>query len=170
MEPVLSDHPPLLAIDPGKEKCGIAVVTVQRKVLEKEIVALADLHLRISYFIGKYGITTIVLGDRTGARETRELLRGGGLNIEIIFVNEDRSSELGRVRYLQANPPRGWHRLLPLSMRCPNCAYDDYVAVILAERYLDGTRSTRQRHGEQRRQQRTAAGASNNAKRGEFKH
>jgi len=151
MEPSIPDYPPLLAIDPGKEKCGVAIVTLQRKVLEKEITPLSILHLRVSYFIGKYGITTIVLGDRTGARDTRALLRASGFNIEITYVNEHRSSELGRVRFLKDHPARGWHCLLPLSMRSPDCPYDDYVAVILAERYLDGSRSTRLRQGEPRR-------------------
>lgn len=151
---VVSEQSPLLAIDPGTEKCGIAIVTRQRSVLEQEIAPLAGLSARVSHFLGKYSITTVVLGDRTGARETRDLLRAGGFSIEIIFVNEDRSSELGRVRYLQAHPPRGWHRLLPLGMRCPECAYDDYVAAILAERYLDGSRSTRLRPVDDRREKR----------------
>lgn len=138
-----STSPPLLAIDPGKEKCGIAIVTHQRAILAQEIAPLIALPLRIAHFIGKYGITTIVVGDRTGARETRDLIRGAGFNLEIVFVNEDRSSELGRRRFLLANPPKGWKKLLPMGLRSPERPYDDYVAVILAERYLDGSRSTR---------------------------
>ncbi len=151
MHAVPFDDPPLLAIDPGTEKCGVAIVTAQRKILEQEITPLASLHLRVGHFIGKYGITTVILGDRTGAREARDLLRASGFNIEIIFVNEDRTSELGRKRFLIANPPKGWKRLLPIGLRCPNRPYDDYVAVILAERYLDGSRSTRLRSVEKRR-------------------
>jgi hypothetical protein len=138
-------HPPLLAIDPGREKCGVAVVTYRREVLVQEIVGLDDLHLRVAHCIGRYGITLIVLGDRTGAREVRELLRRGGFQQEIAFVDEHRSSERGRERYLLAHPARGWERLLPVGLRTPNHPYDDYVAVILAERYLDGQASTRLR-------------------------
>ena len=36
------------------------------------------------------------------------------------------------------NPPRGWRRLLPVSMQMPPEPYDDYVAVILAQRFLRG--------------------------------
>jgi len=138
-----SAGPPLLAIDPGTEKCGIAIVTPQRRILEQEITPVAGLALRIGYFIGKYGVDTIVLGDRTGARDARDLIRSAGFSLEIVFVNEDRSSELGRRRYLQTHTARGWQRLLPIGMRTPDRPYDDYVAVILAERYLDGSRSTR---------------------------
>lgn len=139
--------PPLLAIDPGKEKCGVAVVTYQRTTLAQEITPIATLTLRIAYLVGKYGITTIVLGDRTGAREVRDLIRNAGFTMEVVFVNEDRSSELGRRRYLLAHPPKGLMRLLPIGMRSPDRAYDDFVAIILAERFLDGSRSTRFRRG-----------------------
>jgi RNase H-fold protein (predicted Holliday junction resolvase) len=136
---------PLLAIDPGREKCGLAVVTPERKVLVKEIIDLAEVHLRIAHYIGRFGVVLIVLGDRTGAREVRDLLRRGGFHQEVAFVDEHRSSELGRERYLRDHPGRGWERLLPIGLRTPDHPYDDYVAVILAERFLDGRASTRMR-------------------------
>ncbi|MHB9130949.1 MAG: pre-16S rRNA-processing nuclease YqgF [Armatimonadota bacterium] len=143
--------PPLLAVDPGREKCGVAVVTYTREVLEKEIIDTASLPLRIAYHVGRYGIDTVVLGDRTGSREVRDSLRAAGMRLEIIFVDEHRSSELGRRRFLLSNKAKGWEKLLPIGMRTPNKPYDDYVAVILAERYLDGSRSTRMRRTHTRR-------------------
>lgn len=136
---------PLLAIDPGREKCGVAVVTDRREVLAKEIIGVEELHARVAHYIGRYGIGLIVLGDRTGAREVRERLRRGGFQQEVAFVDEHRSSELGRERYLQDHPGRGWERWLPIGLRVPDQPFDDYVAVILAERYLDGRASTRLR-------------------------
>lgn len=140
-----SIHPPLLAIDPGREKCGVAVVTYAREVLAREIIALDALHMRVAHYIGRYGIVIIVVGDRTGAREVRELLRRGGFQQEVAFVDEDRSSEMGRQRYLTDHPGKGWRRLLPRGLRSPDRPFDDYVAVILAERYLDGKSSIRLR-------------------------
>ncbi len=52
------------------------------------------------------------------------------------MIDEHRSSEQGRRRYFRENPPRGWRRLLPVGLQTPPRAYDDYVAVVLAERYL----------------------------------
>jgi len=138
-------HPPLLAVDPGREKCGIAVVTLQREVLERTIIDTPHLPMRLAHFVGRYAIEMVVLGDRTYAREVATLIRSAGLRLEIIFVDEHRSSELGRQRFLIEHPARGWRRLLPIGLRSPNRPYDDYVAVILAERYLDGQRSTRLR-------------------------
>jgi RNase H-fold protein (predicted Holliday junction resolvase) len=140
-----SPLPPLLAIDPGREKCGVAVVTARREVLIQEIVSLDMLHQRVAHYIGRYGVSIIVLGDRTGAREVRDLLRRSGFQQEIAFVDEHRSSKLGRERYLKAHPARGWASLLPIGLRVPDHPYDDYVAVILAERFLDGQASTRLR-------------------------
>ncbi len=136
---------PLLAIDPGREKCGVAVVTTLREVLAKEITGVDELHARVAHYIGRFGITLIVLGDRTGARDVRERLRRGGFQQEVAFVDEHRSSELGRQRYLLDHPGRGWERWLPIGLRVPDQPFDDYVAVILAERYLDGQASTRLR-------------------------
>ena len=144
------EHPPLLAIDPGREKCGLAVVSYTRQVFEQEIIPIADLPFRLAYHIGRYGITLVVIGDRTGARDTREMLRLAGFQLEIAFVDEDRSSELGRKRYLLDHRGVGLARFLPVSMRVPDQPYDDYVAVILAERYLDGSRSTRIRRSRSR--------------------
>jgi len=141
----LISEPPLLAVDPGREKCGIAVVTLRREVLERGIIDTPGLPMRVAHFVGRFDIETVVLGDRTYAREVASLIRSTGLRLEIVFVDEHRSSELGRQRYLLAHPGRGWRRFIPLGLRSPNHPYDDYVAIILAERYLDGRRSTRLR-------------------------
>jgi len=141
--PASDMQPPVLAVDPGREKCGVAVVTAAARVLAQEIVTVNDLPLRIAHFLGRYGIEMIILGDRTGAKDVRDLIRLAGFSLEIVFVDEHRSSELGRRRFLLANPGKGWQRLLPIGLREPNQPYDDYVAVILAERYLQGQRSTR---------------------------
>lgn len=133
----------MLAVDPGREKCGMAVVTRAGAVLIQEIVPVCDLPLRVAHHIGRFGVETIVLGDRTGAREARSMLRQAGITLEIAFVDEDHSSEMGRRRFLMHNPPHGWRRLLPIGLREPDRPYDDFVAVILAERFLNGNRSTR---------------------------
>lgn len=146
----MTDHPPLLAVDPGREKCGLAVVTYGREVLQREIIPTKDLPLRVAYLVGRYGVEIIVMGDRTGARDMRDALRRAGLQLEIAFVDEDRSSEMGRRRYLLDHPGHGLHRFVPIGLRTPKRPYDDYVAVILAERYLDGSRSTRIRRSRAR--------------------
>jgi RNase H-fold protein (predicted Holliday junction resolvase) len=134
---------PLLAVDPGTEKCGVAVVSEARAVLAQEIVLRGNLPMRVAHFVGYYGVETVILGDRTAAREVRDQLRNAGFRLQIVFVDEHRSSEDGRRRYLETHRGQWWERLLPVGLRVPDAPFDDYVAVVLAERYLDGRRSTR---------------------------
>lgn len=142
-----TELPPIIAIDPGREKCGLAVVTRSGEVITREIILLNDLIIRISYHLGRYGVRNIVLGDRTGSRNVRELIRSAGITNDVAFVDEDRSSEIARKRYLMEHPGKGIARLLPIGLRTPDEPIDDYVAVILAERYLAGWGSTRRRKG-----------------------
>ncbi len=128
----------LLAIDPGRDKCGVAVVQTDGKVRYRAVVPTDDLPARARRLMEEYGVDTVVLGDRTAARRVERALRGAGLAAHLTVVDEHRSTEEGRRRYFQENPRRGWRRLLPVSMQTPPRPYDDYVAVVLAERYLRG--------------------------------
>jgi RNase H-fold protein (predicted Holliday junction resolvase) len=143
---------PLLAVDPGREKCGLAVVARDGRVLTREIIATGQLPFRVAHLMGRYGFDLVVMGDRTGAREVRDSLRRAGYQFEIAFVDEHRSSELGRRRYLEEHRGPGLLRFIPIGLRTPETPYDDYVAVILAERYLSGTRSLRMRRSRAREQ------------------
>ena len=126
----------LLAIDPGRGKCGAAVVTGQGEVLHQTVVPAPEIGAVARALIGRYQVTRLVVGSRTAGGQVREALRHAGVALEPVLVEEHRSSEEGRRRYFAANPPKGWRRLLPISMQTPPTPYDDYVAVILAERYL----------------------------------
>lgn len=77
----------------------------------------------------------IVIGNGTGSRPLLLQLQAASLPAPLVPVDEAHTSEAARTRYVAANPPRGWQRLLPAALRTPPVAYDDYVALILAERY-----------------------------------
>jgi len=137
--------PPIISIDPGRVKCGVAVVNSDNSVIDKNIVNTESLNSAVSYLVGKFGSNTVILGDRTYSKNVYSMLKSSGLRLDIIFVDEDKSSEQGRRRYLMDNKPKGLGILLPIGLRSPDKPYDDYVAIILAERYFDGIRSTRRR-------------------------
>lgn len=125
----------VLAIDPGREKCGIAVAS-PRGVLFKGVAGRNSYLALVKSLAKGYNIRWLVLGDGTGSaeflRELQEALPEYGVEI----VNEEFSTEKARLRYWQDRPPKGLRRLLPVTMQVPPEAYDDYVAVILAERFL----------------------------------
>ena len=128
---------PILAVDPGRDKCGIAVVEPNGRVLYRAVAAAENVAGDVRRLMGEYHVKRLVLGDRTAANQVMRALRQAQLPLSPILVDEHRSSELGRKRYFEDNPPRGWRRLLPVTLQTPGRPYDDYVAVVLAERYLE---------------------------------
>ena len=56
--------------------------------------------------------------------------------LEILVRDEYRTTEMAKGEYWKANPPKGWRRLLPVTMQVPPVPVDDFVAVILGRRYL----------------------------------
>ena len=128
----------VLAVDPGRDKCGLAVVEVGGRVVHQCVVPTSEVAREVQRLAEEHHPASVLLGDRTAARQVAGLLRSSG--VEPVVVDEHRSSEEGRRRYFQDNPRRGWRRLLPVSLQTPPRAYDDYVAIVLAERYLRGRR------------------------------
>lgn len=136
----------VLAIDPGREKCGIAVVHRQQGVITQTIIATTELREIALQLMEKYQLTIAVIGDRTTSQTAQAVLAGiqsGGQQLAVIPVNEHRSTDEARKRYWQDQPPTGWKRLLPTTMQVPPRPVDDYVAVILAERYFAASSSQR---------------------------
>ena len=130
----------IIAIDPGREKCGIAVVHKPKGVLTQQVINTGQLNSLIQKLSADYNTSTVVIGDRTSSKEARsnlEQLRIDGQPLTIFLVDEHRSTDQARLRYWQANPPQGLKRLIPVTMQVPPKPVDDYVAVILAERYFD---------------------------------
>lgn len=131
----------VIAVDPGRDKCGVAVVRADGTVIAKAIVARAEAVDRVMELARTYEVSVVVLGDRTGSRAlARELEevgdRAAGEPIRVVFVDEHESSMEGRRRYLEDHPLRGLGRLVPVSFRTPGEPFDDYVAVVLAERFF----------------------------------
>ena len=125
-----------LSIDPGKEKCGLAVIKDLKIVLERKVVTSADFTLEVLGLISKHGLTSIIIGSGTGSREVQKTLMKLDLKCNLVFVPEKNTSQLARQRYWEENKPKGLWKLIPTSLRTPPTAYDDLAAVILAEKFL----------------------------------
>lgn len=125
----------ILAIDPGKEKCGIAVID-SKHVIYKAVVAKDEYIGIIKELSNNYDVEQIVLGDGTGSKEFFSELKAQFPELGINIIDESHSTEEARDRYWQFNPAKGIRRIVPNSMQVPPEPYDEYVAIILAERYL----------------------------------
>lgn len=129
----------IIAVDPGREKCGIAVVHKHKGVLTQQVINTTTLITVVQEFIAEYHTSAVVIGDRTSSQEAKnrlEQIKIGGQPLAVLFVDEHHSTDEARSRYWSANPPRGFMRLIPVTMQVPPKPVDDYVAVILAERYF----------------------------------
>ena len=124
----------ILAIDPGREKCGVAVCATGR-VLERAVASPRELADLVAAWQRRHGITEIVVGNRTGSADIVARVREA-VAVPVRSVEESGTTLMARMRYFAEHPPRGWRRLLPAGLRIPPEPYDDYAAVLLAERAL----------------------------------
>jgi RNase H-fold protein (predicted Holliday junction resolvase) len=131
-------QPMILGFDPGRQKCGVAVMGLDRSLHFHEVVPSPNLLATIERLCQDYPISLLVMGDQTSAKEWQQQLQEHfQSNLRIMVVDERYSSLEARNRYWQMYPPRGLTRLLPEGMRTPPRPVDDIVAIVLIERYLE---------------------------------
>lgn len=124
----------MLAVDPGSDKCGLAVLDPRQGVLMREIVPTASLEAVVRDWIRRYEPEQLVMGAGTSSRHARQALQK--LGAPVALVPEAHTTERARKRYFQEHPPRGWRRLIPLGLQVPPTPVDDYAAVLIAEDFL----------------------------------
>ena len=125
----------ILAIDPGREKTGIAILK-NSDVLEHKIINSEELVQIIKSLLEKYIIKTIVMGNGTSSKKKYDLLKQEFIDRDIVLINEYRTTDEARKLYFQENPPKGWKKLIPLGMQVPPVPVDDYAAIIIGRKYL----------------------------------
>ncbi len=122
--------------DPGKDKCGIAIVTFEGNPIRHEVIASDTAIATLQSWMQTHSINSLILGDQTGSKQWRSRIIEALPNIQIITIDERFSSQQARDRYWKMYPAQGLQKLVPLGMRTPPRPIDDIVAIILVERYL----------------------------------
>lgn len=125
----------ILAIDPGREKTGIAILK-NSDVLEHKIINSEELVQIIKSLLEKYIIKTIVMGNGTSSKKKYDLLKREFIDRDIVLINEYRTTDEARKLYFQENSPKGWKKLIPLGMQVPPVPVDDYAAIVIGRKYL----------------------------------
>lgn len=129
----------ILGFDPGRDKCGLAVMGNNRQVIYHQVVPSSEAIATIQKLSEQFTIETIVMGDQTTAKSWKQKISGElSPAVPIVLVDERYSSLEARDRYWQMYPPQGMQRLIPQGMRQPPRPIDDIVAILLIERYLQG--------------------------------
>lgn len=132
-----SSEAALVAVDPGREKAGLAVVCYNGSCLHRQIVPVADVVNLLPGIAERFGVSLVVVGDRTGA-SLASAISARCQGLEVALVDEHRSTEEGRTLYLDTVPTRGLARLLPRGLRVPKGPVDDFAAWVLGRRYVRG--------------------------------
>ena len=123
-----------MGIDPGRDKCGVAILTSAGEIKFQRVIATDELDSAIKNLSAQFEIKSVILGDGTTHKAAAEKILAAGLTFQL--VNEKHTTEEARREYWKKNPPRGWRKLLPTSMQVPPEPVDAIVAEILVKRIL----------------------------------
>jgi RNase H-fold protein (predicted Holliday junction resolvase) len=126
----------ILGFDPGRDKCGLAVMDKQQQLLYHQVVQSPEALATMQRLSQQFAVEVIVMGDQTTAKSWKQKIEQLNLALPIFMVDERYSSLEARDRYWQMYPPKGLDRLIPKGLREPPRPIDDLVAILLIERYL----------------------------------
>lgn len=128
----------LLALDPGSDKVGTAVLDYQAQEKEKTIVKLDQLIDHLKEIFEIYQIEEIIIGNGTGAQKIIGIIEENFSDKKINLVAEEFTTEEAQRRYLEEKPMSNYEKLLRKivnwKLRKP---LDDYAALIIGEKYLE---------------------------------
>lgn len=132
-----SSQPAILGFDPGRQKCGLAVMGLDRSLFYCEVIPAEEAIATIQSLRQQFPVSLLVMGDQTSSKEWKQKLSSSlSEPLRIVMVDERFSTLEARDRYWQMYPPKGLSRLLPQGIRTLPRPIDDIVAILLIERYL----------------------------------
>lgn len=130
----------VLAIDPGSNKCGMAIVYRSKAgrldLLWRAVVPTPELQAKIEQVSKEQNFSLIIVGSGTKSKDIVGKIRETLPSIGVLVVDERDTSMKARERYWEHNPRKGWRKLLPATLQIPPEPVDDFAALILAERVL----------------------------------
>ena len=126
----------LISIDPGKCKCGLVLVDLNKKKVDQAIVLNTE-------FLPKYvkslnsleNISKVIIGNGTTSKQNLEKLKF--INKDIIVVEENNTTLRAKKRYFELFPIRGLKMFLPKEILIMNKNLDAVSALIILEDYCN---------------------------------
>ena len=130
----------VLAIDPGTQKCGMALV---RRDLDGKLLLVWHEVVPTTLVIPKLheayvhdSFQLVIIGSGTGSKDIINSVRNHLPGLGTLVVDERETTIQARERYWEYHPRKGLRKLFPASLQVPPDPYDDFAALILAERVL----------------------------------
>ena len=124
----------VIAIDPGKSKCGLVLAEISEKKVYKAIILKSELlENYVRNLIAAEDISQIIIGNGTTSREIREKLYF--FKKEIITFEEKNTTYRAKARYFELFPISGLKFLMPREVFILNKNLDAISALIILEDY-----------------------------------
>ena len=126
----------LISIDPGKCKCGLVLVDLQKNKVDQAIVLNTELLPNfIKNLNGSENISKIIIGNGTTSRQNIEKL--DFIRNDLIIVEEKNTTLRAKKRYFEIFPTRGLKSFLPKEIFIMNKNLDALSALIILEDYCN---------------------------------
>lgn len=124
----------VLAIDPGKSKCGLVLAdNVKRKVMEALVVESTLLVNFVFELQKEYSELDVLIGN--GTTSDSFIKQFSFLNKKVSIVDEKNTTLRARERYFEIFPANGIKRFLPKEILIIDLNLDAISALIILEDY-----------------------------------
>lgn len=127
----------ILAIDPGRDKIGLAVADPSGQVLEHEWIFSRDFEMCLRKLNARYRIKEIILGDKTYSGALLKRIRTMEPLLPVYGVDEAFSTQEARQLYWIYHSPKGWKEFFFRLLGVPSGPWDDLTAIVLLRRYIN---------------------------------
>lgn len=139
---IITDHMELanlLAIDPGNDKTGIALLSQEGLLVARDIIKTASFDQEVSKVLAMCpGVEFIICGNGTNHRRLYPQVQALAKrrNLPCYLADEAHTTEEAKKLYWVLHPPKGLKRLLPKGMLVPPEPVDDITAYVIGKRWL----------------------------------
>ena len=131
-----------VGIDPGRSKCGFAVVYDDGERACIDVVPTPDIGERIEREVRGGEVEAFCVGHATSSNAIIELCQTRWPDIPRRIVDETNTTLEARNLYFVDHPPRGLWRFVPRGLLVPKAPLDGYAAVLIVDRYRQSLRRT----------------------------
>ena len=126
----------LISIDPGKCKCGLVLVDLNKKKVDQAIVINTEfLHKYLKSLNSFENISKVIIGNGTTSKQNLEKLKF--INKDLIIVEEKNTTLRAKKRYFELFPIKGLKTFLPKEIFIMNKNLDAVSALIILEDYCN---------------------------------
>ena len=126
----------LISIDPGKCKCGLVLVDINKKKVNQAIVLKTELLPKyVKTLKSIENISKVIIGNGTTSKENIEKL--DFIKKDLIIFEEKNTTYRAKERYFELFPIRGFKNLLPKEFFILNKNLDALSALIILEDYCN---------------------------------